>query len=79
MNGQVLIYFMLLCQALKVEYEDQKIQEALWSEIDLRAESVLQTPDDILRNVNLDVLNTFLARDTLTILKERDLYDFMIR
>ena len=66
-------------QALRAEYEDHKILEAIWSEIDVCAESVLQTPDEVLRDVSLEVLTMFLARDSLTVLKEKHLYDFMTR
>ena len=70
---------MHILQASKVEFEDVKILEAMWNVIDVCAESVLQTPDEILRYVRLDLLTLFLARDSLTVLKEKHLYDFMIR
>ena len=65
-------------QALKVEYEDQKIIEVIWREIDLSAESVLQFPDEVLRDVSIDLLTVFLARDSLTVLEEKNVYDFAI-
>ena len=66
-------------QALKAEYADQKIIEAIWSVIDRHAEMVLQTPDKVLRDVSLDLLTEFLARNSLTILKEKNVYDFAVR
>ena len=70
---------MRILQALKVEFEDHKILEAMWNVIDVCTESVLQTPDEVLRHVRLDLLTVFLARDSLTVLKEKQLYDFMNR
>ena len=70
---------MLIFQALKTEYEDPKILEAIWNEIDICAENVLQASNAILQDVSLDVLTGLLARDSLTVRKEKDLYDFMVR
>ena len=66
-------------QALKAEYEDARILEAIWNVVDVCIGSVLQTPDKVLRGVTLDVLTVLLARDSLTVLEEKHLYDFMIR
>ena len=66
-------------QALKPEYEDHILLDAIWNVIDVCAERVLQTPDEVLRDVSLNVLAVFLARDSLTLSKEKNLYDFMIR
>ena len=51
----------------------------MWGVIDVCAESVLLTPDDVLRHVSLDILTKFSTRDSLNVMKEKHLYDFMIR
>ena len=66
-------------QALKIEYEDQKILDAIWNVIDVCTESVVKTPDEVLRDVSLDVVTVFLARDSLMVPNELHLYDFLTR
>ena len=66
-------------QVMKAEYDDPIIKKAMWGVIDVCAESVLLTPDDVLRHVSLDILTKFSTRDSLNVMREKHLYDFMIR
>ena len=62
-----------------IEYEDQKILDAIWNVIDVCTVSVVKTPDEVLRDVSLDVVTVFLARDSLMVPNELHLYDFLTR
>ncbi|GAV01949.1 hypothetical protein RvY_12579-3 [Ramazzottius varieornatus] len=65
--------------ALRPEYENVDILEALWYEIDVNTVSVIRTANDILTSIDRKTVAEVLKRDTLTIPGEKVLHDFAVR